>query len=250
MRSSPSDECRGFRRQRRKGTAMSRPVLLDLFCCEGGAAKGYTDAGFDVYGVDIDSQPRYPYWFGRGDALVVLNELLKGGFINFFRRGTNFATALWKSDIAAIHASPPCQAHTNAQKIQGNEHPELIDGVRELLDETGKPYVIENVPGSPLKDPVELCGAMFGLETYRHRLFEMNWPLTVPEHPEHVARTTKMGRPPREGEFMHVVGNFSGVKRGREVMQMPWASRDGLREAVPPAYTDFIGRQLLTEVTA
>ena len=204
---------------------MSRPKLLDLFCCQGGASAGYVVAGFDVVGVDLSPQPRYPYRFILADALLYLEYM--GGFYD------------------AIHASPPCQAHTRAQKLQGNDHPDLIAPVRELLSSRTSPWVIENVPGSPLKDPTELCGAMFGLETYRHRLFESNVSLVAPEHPEHVARTTKMGRAPVDGEFMHIVGNFSGVERGRRVMGMPWASRDGLREAIPPAYTEFIGRQLL-----
>ena len=209
---------------------MSRPLLLDLFCCQGGASKGYVDAGFDVVGVDIDPQPRYPYEFTQMDALFVLGKMVEED---------------WFLDVAAIHASPPCQAFTNAQRLQGNEHPDLIGPTRKLLDQTGLPYVIENVEGAPLLNPVTLCGTMFGLETYRHRLFETNWPLVQPAHPEHVARQTKMGRPPVDGEFMQVVGNFSGVDRGREVMGMPWANRDGLREAIPPAYTNYVGTHLL-----
>lgn len=210
---------------------MARPLLLDLFCCQGGAAKGYHDAGFDVVGIDIEPQPRYPYEFIQADALEILRQVADG---------LRYA--------AAIHASPPCQAFTNAQRLQGNEHPDLVGPTRELLEQTGLPYVIENVEGAPLRDPVMLCGGMFGLETYRHRLFEANWDLRVPEHPEHVARQTKMGRPPVDGEFMQVVGNFSGVDRGREVMGMPWANRDGLREAIPPAYTRFVGEQLMFEL--
>lgn len=198
--------------------------LLDLFCCQGGAAMGYHKAGFRVTGVDQEDQPRYPFSFFRRDAL------------DFLKRYGRF--------FDAVHASPPCQFYTNCQKLQGNEHPDLIEPVRELLVELGKPYVIENVPGAPLNDPVELCGAMFGLETYRHRLFETNWNLETPSHPVHIARTTKMGRSPVEGEFMHIVGNFSGVGRAREIMGMPWATRDGLREAIPPAYTEYIGVQL------
>ena len=116
------------------------------------------------------------------------------------------------------------------------------------MDKTGLPYVSENVEGAPLLNPVMLCGTMFGLETYRHRLFEMNWPLAQPLHGEHSIPQTKMGRPPKDGEFMQIVGNFSGVDRGREVMGMPWANRDGLREAIPPAYTKFIGERLMFEV--
>lgn len=208
-----------------------KPRLLDLFCCQGGASMGYQRAGFDrIVGVDIDPQPRYPFRFWQRDALRFLKSYGK-----FFD---------------AVHASPPCQAFTNAQKIMGNEHPDLLTPVRELLLELGKPFIIENVPGAPLRDPVTLCGAMFGLETYRHRLFESNVELTAPEHPEHVARTTKMGRAPVEGEYMHIVGNFSGVDRARRVMDMPWANRDGLREAIPPAYTKHLGRQLIAHIEA
>lgn len=204
------------------------PRLLDLFCGQGGASAGYVAAGFEVVGVDIDPQPRYPYEFHQGDALKYLLEH-------------------WQ-EFDSFHASPPCQAWTNCQKIMGNEHPDFISATRAAFGLIGRPYVIENVPGAPLIEPVELCGAMFGLETYRHRLFESNVLLVAPEHPKHVARMTKMGRAPVPGEFMHIVGNFSGVDRGREVMGMAWATRDGLREAIPPAYSAWIGRQLLAHI--
>ena len=189
---------------------------------------GYHRAGFDVDGIDLFPQPRYPLRFIQADALKYLRA--------------------WGHEYAAVHASPPCQAHTNAQKIMGNEHPDLIEPTRELLEELGLPYVIENVPGSPLKDPVELCGAMFDLGTYRHRMFETNWELEAPEHPGHTARTTKMGRKPVDGEMMHVVGNFSGVEKAKKAMGIDWMTRDGLRESIPPAYTEYIGRQLMAEV--
>jgi DNA (cytosine-5)-methyltransferase 1 len=207
-----------------------RPRLLDLCCCQGGASRGYDRAGFDVTGVDIDPQPRYPYEFIQADAVDYL---------------------IWNGHhFDAIHASPPCQAHTLAQRIQGNEHPDLIEPIRDLLVEIGVPYIIENVPGAPLIEPIELCGAMFGLETYRHRLFESNIDLEAPDHPEHTTRTTKMGRAPVEGEYMHIVGNFSGVDRARGIMDMEWANRDGLREAIPPAYTEYLGLQLMKQVAA
>ena len=228
----------------------AQPRLLDLYCCQGGASMGYRHAGFDVVGVDIAPQPRYLFPFFQGDVLEVLKALLAGESLRFAGGIGTYALG----DFDALHASPPCQRRTKAQKIQKREHPALIAPTRFFLEMTGLPYVIENVVpdessrDDPLIDPVMLCGAMFGLETYRHRLFESNFPLTVPEHPEHVARTAKMGRPPQPGEFMHVVGNFSGVEHGREVMGMPWASRDGLREAIPPVYTEWVGAQLMAEL--
>lgn len=198
---------------------MRRPRALDLFCCAGGASTGYHRAGFDVVGVDIQPQPHYPFEFHQADALT------------FPLDGFDF-----------IAASPPCQAHTLCQRLQGNDHPELIGPIRERLRAAGVPYAIENVVGAPLIDPIELCGAMFGLRTYRHRLFECSFPVKAPLHPPHVARVRKMGRPVQDGEFMHVVGNFSGVKLAREVMGIDWMVRDELREAIPPAYSEFIGR--------
>lgn len=199
--------------------------LLDLFCKGGGTSMGFHRAGFTVTGVDIEPQPNYPFEFHQGDALKFLLEN-------------------WR-EFDAYVAGPPCQAHTNAQKIQGREHPDYIVATREAFKLIGRPWVIENVPGAPLIQPVELCGAMFGLRTYRHRLFESNFGFAAPAHPEHVAKTTKMGRAPRDGEFMHVVGNFSGVREAREAMGIDWMTRDELREAIPPAYTEYIGNQMV-----
>lgn len=218
----------------RKGSA--RPLLLDLFCCQGGAGKGYMDAGFEVIGIDMVPQPRYPFTFLELDALDVLRCLLSGGQI-----------AGWRlEDFTAVHASPPCQHDSNCQRIQGREHPDLIGPTRELLIPTGLPYVIENVGGAvpKLRDPVMICGPMVGVDMYRHRYFETNWPLKVPAHFEHATPQVKMGRAAKPGEFIQAVGNFSGVQRAREVMGMPWANRDGLREAIPPAYTAYIGWHL------
>jgi len=211
---------------------MSRPKLLDLFCRQGGTSAGYRDAGFDVVGVDIEPQPRYPFEFHQADAL-------------------EFLTAHW-GEFDAFGASPPCQRYSLTQRIQGREHPDLIGPVRDLLEKTGRPFVIENVEDArgELRDPILLCGAMFGLETYRHRLFETGggFRAETPAHPAHTARNAKMGRSVGEGEFMHIVGNFSDVPRARQIMGMPWASREGLREAVPPVYTEHIGRQLMAHL--
>lgn len=209
-----------------------RPRLLDLFCCQGGASMGYHQAGFDVVGVDIDPQPNYPFEFHQADAI-------------------EFA-AQHGHEFDAIAGSPPCQAHTKAQRLRGNDHPDLIPATREVMKASGKPYVIENVPGARkhLISPVELCGCMFPeLNVYRLRLFEAPWLLLVPPHNPHHDPVTKMGRPPRPGERMHVVGNFSGVDAARQAMGMPWATRDGLREAIPPAYTRFLGEALIEHLS-
>src|SRR5690554_6690457 len=204
-----------------------RPRALDLFCCQGGASAGLHMAGFDVVGVDIEEQSHYRFDFHKADALT----FPLGGF-----------DFIW--------ASPPCQAHSRAQKIRQNDHPDLIEPIRERLQKSGKPFCIENVVGAPLIDPIMLCGSMFGLQTYRHRLFECSFPIAAPSHPEHHAPLAKMGRPVRDGEFMHVVGNFSGATQARRVMGMPWASRDGLREAIPPVYARFIGMEALALIEA
>jgi DNA (cytosine-5)-methyltransferase 1 len=199
-----------------------RPKALDLFCCAGGASEGLYRAGFDVVGVDIEAQPHYPFPFIQADAMTISVA------------GFDF-----------VWASPPCQAYTLCQRIRDNEHPDLVEPTRKMLKASGVPWCIENVVGAPLIDPVELCGAMFGLRTYRHRLFECSFPIVAPPHPEHVAPLRKMGRPVRDGEFIHVVGNFSGVKTAREAMDIPWMPRDKLREAIPPAYAEYVGRAAL-----
>lgn len=227
-------------RERHLGRPGARPRLLDLYCCQGGASAGYAAAGFDVTGVDKDSQPRYPYRFVQADALAYLRRLITTGEID---------------DYAALAASPPCQRRTRCQKIQGREHPALIAPTRALMQATGLPYVIENVPADgedddPLIDPVELCGAMFGLHTYRHRLFESNFAITAPPHRIHGAATVKMGRPLRPGDWYHAVGNFSNVGYVKRDLRTPWMNRDGVRECIPPAYSEHIGRQLTACLTS
>lgn len=208
-------------------------TVLDAFCCQGGAGMGYYLAGFDVVGIDVADQPRYPFAFVPGDAVAFITE-----------HGHRFGL---------VHGSPPCQRYTRCQKIRGREHPDLIAPIRSAMQSTGRPWVIENVAEAraELRSPVELCGAAFGLRTYRHRLFETGgFTLASLPHPAHAAPTAKMGRPVREGEFMHIVGNFSGVPLARQVMGMPWANRDGLREAIPPAYTEHIGHQAAAHLAA
>ncbi|MFE9937096.1 methyltransferase domain-containing protein [Streptomyces hirsutus] len=206
-----------------------RPRLLDLFCCQGGAAKGYADAGFDVTGVDLSPQPRYPFRFVQADAIAFVRE-----------HGTAF-------DF--IHASPPCQHDTECQRIQGNAHPDLIAPTRSALETTGRPWVMENVRGAvpKLREPVMLCGQMFRLANYRHRYFETGggFYLPQPDHPAHLVPQAKMGRPVPPGHYGQFVGNFSGVPLAREVLGVPWMNRDGIRECIPPAYTEHIGAVFL-----
>jgi len=226
---TPRHEVRLVQRPVRAGDDVSKPRLLDLFCCAGGAGMGYSRAGFEVVGVDKDPQPRYPFAFVQADVFSLDQRFLR-----------------W---FDAIHASPKCQAHTLAQRIRQNEHEDQIDVTRAMLEASGLPYVIENVEGAPLRDPTMLCGGMFpGLRVYRHRLFETNWPLPQPHHPPHHAPLRKMGRPPAVGDFMHVVGNFSGVQQAREAMGIDWMTRDELREAIPPAFTRHVGLQLLAHL--
>jgi DNA (cytosine-5)-methyltransferase 1 len=207
--------------------------LIDWFCRAGGASMGYHRAGFDVIGVDKIPVKSYPFRFVQADALALFAD-----------------PPAWVLNADAHTGSPPCQAHTLCQRIQGNGHPDLIPPTREAFQRFGKPWIIENVEGAPLRNPVMLCGAMFpGLRVYRHRLFESSIPLGVPEHPEHVAPLRKMGRKPEPGDFMHVVGNFSGVAVAREAMGIEWMTRDDLREAIPPAYTEHLGVQLMDRVS-
>ncbi|MEE1789827.1 DNA cytosine methyltransferase [Streptomyces sp. BE308] len=207
----------------------NRLRVLDLFCCQGGAAMGYHLAGFDVTGIDLAPQPRYPFRFIQADAIDYVRE--HGAEFDF------------------IHASPPCQRYSRAQKIQHRDHPDLIAPTRAALEATGRPWVIENVEEAhrELRAPVTLCAAAFGMRTYRHRLFETggNFTFTPPRHPAHWAPLTKMGRPRAAGHFAHYVGNFSGVQEARTDMGVGWMNRDGIRECIPPAYTHHIATALL-----
>jgi DNA (cytosine-5)-methyltransferase 1 len=214
-----------------------KPRLLEVYCGQGGFTAGAIRAGWHVTGIDLHPQPRYiGDVFTQGDAVAFLR--------------TNLG---WVRDtFQAVAGGPPCQRYSLTQRIQGNDHPDLIAATRDLFEQTGLPYVIENVEEArpELRNPVTLCGAMFGLRTYRHRLFEAGggFTLTVPEHPEHTAPLRKMGRPPRPGDMIHAVGNFSGVGIVRDDWGVPWMNRDGIREAVPPAYGQYVGEQLMAHV--
>jgi DNA (cytosine-5)-methyltransferase 1 len=234
----------------RKELTMSpdaRPALLDAYCGGGAASWGYHLAGFRVVGVDIVAQPDYPFEFVQGDAI----EFIK-------RRGHEFAVRA---------ASPPCQRKSRLRHY--NDTPEkiaryeakfndLIDATRDALIAVGGPYVIENVPNSGLVDPVTLCGRMFGLELYRHRWFESNLDLVAPMEPQpyHPYLCTRNGYlPTPERPFMSIHGgkhSKAWQRAAAKAMGAPWiglgvdtkAGIVAICEAIPPAYTEYLGRQL------
>lgn len=213
---------------------MNQPRLLDLFSGAGGCTAGYQRAGFWVRGVDINRQPRYVgEQFVQADALEYLAGLIKSGEIGEFD---------------AIHASPPCQAYAATRVLSKKNHPELIEPVRELLKASGLPYVIENVPGAPLASPVRLNGFLFDLATERERWFECSFSMPLVLLPQSLRKPVKMGRPVADGDVIQVVGHFSNVAYARQVMGAEWMTRDELAQAIPPAYTEFIGTQLMTAI--
>jgi DNA (cytosine-5)-methyltransferase 1 len=229
-----------------------KPRLLDLFCGAGGAAMGYSRAGFDVVGVDIEPQKHYPFEFICGDALEYLGWLADHG------RAREFD---------AIHASPPCQAFSSLKSMwNAKEHPDLVGPTRDGLVLAGRPYVIENVVGAPLVAPFMLCGTMFGLgvgaaELRRHRLFEASFPVGLQTPCAHGLRRQVIGVYGGHGRdrrrTVGVYGNagghskrdrgiqeYSTVER-REAMGIDWMTGAELSQAIPPAYTEWIGRALM-----
>ena len=208
---------------------MSNPRILDLFCGAGGAAMGYSRAGFDVVGVDIDPMPHYPFEFIQADAIELLGDV---DFLLSFD---------------AIHASPPCQRYSAMTKRWGkeDEHPDFVPVVREVFGTLDTPWVIENVEGAPLVDPTTLCGSMFGLKVRRHRLFETSFPVVQPacEHKSQGRVVGVYGHPGGSSKRDGI--KFGGVDTWREAMDIDWMTADELAEAIPPAYTEYIGRALL-----
>jgi DNA (cytosine-5)-methyltransferase 1 len=219
--------------------------LLDLFCRAGGAARGYELAGFQVLGVDVEPQPDYPGLFLQADALEVLALLVTGRAL---------PTGHVLGDFAAVHSSPPCQRHSKMTKQHARqlEHPDLLDPTRALLERTGLPWVIENVPGAPLRDPLVLCGSQFGLGAWfegewrqlrRHRLFESNVTLLAPGPCRHSGQTIGVyGNP--GGSSRRDSIRFPGAEQWREAMGIDWTSAKNVAQAIPPAYSRWLGRQL------
>lgn len=144
----------------------------------------------------------------------------------------------------AVHASPPCQSFSRTKSLHSNQYPDLIAPLRAILEDWGGPYVIENVPSAPLVNTMLLCGTMFDLRMYRHRLFEANFPIKRLKHPIHRASAGPLGRKSAPDEFLQLVGNFVGIEEARAEMKMPWATRAGISEAIPPAYSEYVGGQL------
>ncbi len=228
-------------------TAANRPRLLDLFCGAGGAAMGYHRAGFDVVGVDIKPQPHYPFAFVQKDALVYLHD-----------------PWAWADEFDAIHASPPCQAYSVLRRANPDaEYPNLIEPTRELLEATELPYVIENVPGAPTRHLIVLCGSMFGLgangrQLRRHRNFELSFPMMSPpcQHQGEAIGVYGGGPTGRytfengaKKDYYNRRGGYQGtIAEKREAMGIDWMNAAEINQAIPPAYTEFIGRQLLSHV--
>lgn len=203
---------------------MGKPRLLDLFCGAGGAAMGYHRAGFEVVGVDIEPQPNYPFEFHQADAMT------------FPLRGFD-----------VVHASPPCQRYSSMSACRPGlkrSYPDLIGPIRQRMSAVRRMYVIENVVGAPLLNPVLLCGQMFGLELYRHRLFEVSGDVQPPPHPIHTLLASKAGHW-TPGTIISVAGHCAPMAQARKAMGIDWMRRDELTESIPPAYTEFIGRQLM-----
>ena len=210
--------------------------LLDLFCGAGGSAVGYYRAGFtEIVGVDLALMPRYPFGFVQGDALEFLRSVKPGEY-----------------DL--IHCSPPCQAYSVCRHTTCSDrvYPDLVGPTRDLLLQTGTPWVIENVVGAPLKDPVALCGVMFGLKVFRHRLFETSEFILQLPHPHH--RSRRIGF---DG-FCCVAGHGDGGKRTRvdryhrrkdawqSAMGITWMTKPELTQAIPPAFTEWLGTQMIS----
>ncbi len=201
----------------------ARPRLLDLFCGAGGAAVGYARAGFEVVGVDIEPQSKYPFEFWQADVLEVLEW---GGAGPWLLR-----------EFDAVHASPPCQASARVTAWRGDRssHPELIPETREGLEATGVPWVIENVPEAEIRADFLLCGSMFGLNIKRHRAFEASW---------------------RSFDLVLACGSHAGLlsfahkgeRAYADAMGCEWMTNRESRQAIPPAYTEHVGGLLLAEV--
>lgn len=197
---------------------MTRPRLLDLYCCEGGAGKGYANAGFELVGVDIEPQPRYPFEFHQADAL-------------------DFLDAHW-GEFDALHASPPCQDHSQARHAHGREHGTgwLLDETLAVFRQTDKPWIVENVGAARMPSALTLCGTTFGLGLHRHRRFETSFACLSPGCDRSAVRY--------RGRAAEIFGHHGNTDRVRDEWGVPWMSQYGIAQCIPPAFTEWLGEQL------
>ena len=220
-----------------------KPRLLDLFCCAGGAGRGYADAGFEVVGVDIDPQPNYPFEFHQADAIEFVRD-----------HGHEFD---------AVHASPPCQTFSRTKTLHSNEHPDLIKPTRDALVASGKPWVIENVVGAPLIDPIKLSGQHFNmtapdvdgvpLKLVRHRLFESNILLRVPDsfHANRHIQTASIygaggGWTPRHRDNPDRRGGYiPHTDVIKKLLGIDWMTKHEMSQSIPPVFTEWVGGQII-----
>jgi hypothetical protein len=240
-----------------------KPILIDLYCCAGGATKGYQRAGFWAMGVDIDPQPHYcGDSFVQMDALEFLADLAQHGW----------AHGIYLKDIAAFHGSPPCQKHSALTKgnhkrdvVVGRQHEDFIERTRDFFEWFGLPYVIENVQGAPLRRDLILCGDMFDLRVIRHRYFELGgWSMPQPVHEtdwiKHKGRVAGMRHGEWfEGPYFAVYGDGGGkgsIEQWRDAMGIDWIPTDRsvlpvkqqrllYAEAIPPVYAEYVGFHLM-----
>lgn len=201
---------------------------LDLFSGAGGATRGLQQAGFHVTGVDIKPQPRYV-----GDAFFQADAL------TFPLKGFDF-----------IHASPPCQAYSLTHHLSGRQkdYPQLIAPIEQKLLAWGGPWCLENVVTAPLQNAFTLCGLMFGLRVFRHRLFASSFLILAPSHPPHrevISRKRAGYYTSEPGRMVTVAGHLFSLSAGKAAMGIDWMTKAELAQAVPPAYAEFIGKQAL-----
>lgn len=239
-----------------------RPKLLDYYCCGGGASRGYDLAGFDVYGLDFADQSAYPYPFHQGDALNAMGTLIDGGSIRFWSLdGTHVDLRL--EDFAAWVGSPPCQYHTSLKSTYGDhvEHLDLVPETRAMFEISGKPWIIENVETAPLIDPLVLCGSMFYLGTVcrddeyrylkRHRKFESNIELSAPGVCRHVGQAVGVygNGGSGDGTTFERRGYQAVYAESARALGIDWMpTKKSLSQAIPPAYTQWLGQQLIRVV--
>lgn len=220
---------------------MKHPVLLDLFCGAGGTSVGYNRAGFHIVGVDVNPQPNYPFEFIQADAIQFMDRMITG--------------ETWESKglgiFSAIHASPPCQSFTAYRRKGhgvGDGYPDLIPIMRTFLRTSGLPYVIENVEKAPLINPIRLCGSSFGLNIRRHRIFESNISLsgTPCNHAWQTPRFPAATNRKLNSRCTVEIGVWRiPLDVQQRAMGIDWMTLPELSEAIPPAYTEFIGHQLI-----